>query len=57
MNADARPGVAVGADLGARMPALVWVALGVLAAGAVLLVGGGLLIAGAFRRNRTFPSS
>jgi hypothetical protein len=52
MNADGRPGIAVGADLGARLPALVWIALGVLAAGTVLLVGGGLLIAGAFRGRR-----
>lgn len=52
MNADGRPGIAVGAELGARMPALVWIALGVLAAGAVLLAGGGLLIAGAVRGRR-----
>lgn len=57
MNADGRPGIAVGADLGARMPVLVWIALGVLAAGAVLLVGGGLLIAGAFRGRRASPST
>lgn len=57
MNADGRPGIAVGADLGARMPALVWIALGVLAAGAVLLVGGGLLIAGAIRARRASQAS
>ena len=33
MNADGRPGIDVGADLGARMPALLWIALGVLARG------------------------
>jgi hypothetical protein len=49
MNADARPGVAVRADLGARMPAVLWIAIGLLVAGAALLVGGGLLIAGAIR--------
>jgi hypothetical protein len=49
MNADGRPGIAVGADLGAKFPALVWVALGVLVAGALLLAGGALLIAGAIR--------
>ena len=52
MNADGRPGVDVGADLGARMPALLWIAVGVLAAGAVFAVGGALLIAGAIRRRR-----
>ena len=57
MNADGRRGVAVGAELGARMPALVWIALGVLAAGVVLLVGGGLLIAGAFRGRRASQAS
>ena len=55
MNADGRPGIDVGADLGARVPALPWIALGVLVAGGVLLAGGALLIAGAFRRNRRRP--
>jgi hypothetical protein len=49
MNADARSGMAVRADLGARMPAVLWIAIGLLAAGAVFLTGGGLLIAGAIR--------
>jgi hypothetical protein len=52
MNADGRPGIDMGADLGARMPAVLWIALGVLAAGAVFLVGGVLLIAGAIRARR-----
>ena len=52
MNADAQPGIAIGADLGAKFPALLWVAIGVLAAGAVFLAGGALLIAGAFYRGR-----
>jgi hypothetical protein len=52
MNADGRPAVNVGADLGARMPAVLWIALGVLIAGAVFLAGGGLLIAGAIRARR-----
>lgn len=52
MNADARPGVGVRADLGARMPAVVWIALGVLVGGVVFLAGGGLLIAGAIRGRR-----
>ncbi|HET8650939.1 MAG TPA: type II CAAX endopeptidase family protein [Gaiellaceae bacterium] len=55
MNADGRPGIAVGADLGAKVPALLWIA-GVLAAGALFLAGGALLIAGAFRRNRTLTT-
>ena len=54
MNADGQPGIgAVEADLGARYPALVWIAFGVLAGGAVFLVGGVLLISGAIRRSRT----
>jgi uncharacterized protein len=56
MNADGRPGVAVGADLGARMPAALWIAIGVLAAGVLFMAGGALLVAGAFPRNRTFTS-
>ena len=52
MNADARPGIDVGADLGARMPAVLWIAVGVLAAGGLFLVGGVLLIAGAIRSRR-----
>jgi hypothetical protein len=53
MNADGRPGIAVGADLGARVPSVLWIAIGVLAAGAVFLVGGALLIVGAIRGRRT----
>lgn len=52
MNADAGPGIDVGADLGARMPAVLWIALGVLAAGGVFLAGGVLLITGAIRGSR-----
>lgn len=51
MNADGRPGIDVRADLGARMPALTWLAVGFLAAGAVFAAGGALLIAGAMRRR------
>jgi hypothetical protein len=50
MNADGRAGVDVEADLGATMPALLWIAVGVLAAGTVFGVGGVLLIMGATRR-------
>ena len=52
MNTDARPGIGVGADLGARFPAVVWLAVGLLAAGVVFMAGGGLLIAGAIRGRR-----
>ena len=52
MNADGRPQLDVEADLGARMPALPWIALGVLVAGAVFGAGGGLLIAVAIRGRR-----
>jgi hypothetical protein len=49
MNADARPGIGVRADLGARIPAALWLAVGLLAAGAVFITGGVLLIVGAVR--------
>ncbi len=52
MNADGRHGIDVGADLGARLPALLGIALGSLAAGAVFMAGGVLLIVGAIRRRR-----
>ena len=52
MNADGRPGVDVKADLGARFPALVWIAVGLLVGGAVFMTGAVLLIVGAFRRGR-----
>lgn len=51
MRADGRPGVEVRADLGARMPALPWVALGMVVAGLVFLTGAVLLIVGAIRRR------
>src|SRR5919198_366313 len=52
MNANAQPGIGVRADLGARMPAVLWIAIGLLIAGAVFLAGGGLVIAGAIRGRR-----
>jgi len=52
MNADGRPRLAVEADLGAKLPDLLWIALGLLIAGAVLLSGGVLLIVRAVRYNR-----
>jgi hypothetical protein len=51
MNADGRPGINVRADLGATYPTLLWIAVGLLAAGAVVGAGGALLIAGAIRRR------
>ena len=52
MNASGRSGIDVSTDLGARFPAVLWIALGVLVAGAVLLAGGALLVIGAIRRPR-----
>ena len=57
MNADGRAGIDMGADLGARMPAVLWIALGLLIAGAVFLAGGGFLIAGAIRARRASQAS
>jgi len=51
MNADGQPGIDVRADLGARFPALPWIGLGLLIAGAVFAVGGALLIRGALRHH------
>lgn len=53
MNTDARPGVAVDADLGAKVPALPWIALGFLVAGLIFAAGGALLLIGGLRQNRT----
>jgi hypothetical protein len=53
MNAEGRPGIDLRADLGARMPALLWIAVGVLAGGAIFMAGGALLIAGAIRGRRS----
>lgn len=44
MNADGSRGVSVALRLGARVPALRWVAIGSLAAGGLLLLLGGVLI-------------
>ena len=53
MNADARPGLDVEADLGARFAALPWIALGVLIAGGIFAAASGLLIVGAMRGTRS----
>jgi hypothetical protein len=52
MNPDGRPGIHVRADLGARYPDLLWIAVGLLAAGAVFGVAAALLIVGAIRGRR-----
>ena len=57
MNPDGRPGVDVGADLGASMPALPWVGLGGLLVGGVFAFAGVVLIVGAVRRSRTGRSA
>lgn len=51
MNADARQGLNIEADLGARIPALPWAALGLLLAGAVFAAASALLITGVFRKR------
>jgi hypothetical protein len=51
MNADGRGGIDVRADLGARMPSVLWIAIGLVAGGAVFMAGGALLIVGAIRRR------
>jgi hypothetical protein len=57
MNADGRPGIGpVAADLGAKMPVLVWIAVGSLGFGALLLIGGVALITGAVRRANRAPA-
>jgi hypothetical protein len=53
MNVDGQPGVDVRADLGATLPPLVWISLGLVLLGLVFLTGGLLLIVGAIRRART----
>lgn len=57
MNAGGRAGLGVRADLGARMPSVVWIALGLIVAGVVFLAGGGMLIASAVRTRREGRSS
>jgi hypothetical protein len=52
MNANGKPGIAMRADVGARMPAVVWVAIGLLAAGAIFLAGSALLVVSAIRNER-----
>jgi hypothetical protein len=44
MNADRSPGVSITADVGAEVPDLKWIAVGLLAAGGVLLAVSVVLI-------------
>jgi hypothetical protein len=44
MNANATPGLAVNADIGATLPDLGWIAAGLLVAGGLLLIAAGGLI-------------
>jgi hypothetical protein len=55
MNADGRAGVDVTADIGATAPALLWVAVGALAFGALLLAAGVTLLVLAVRRASGQP--
>jgi hypothetical protein len=52
MRANSNAGVGVRAELGARMPNVLWIAIGLLIGGLVLLAGGGLLVVGAIRGRR-----
>jgi hypothetical protein len=52
MNADGRPGVDVGANLGATVPSLSWITGAALIVGLGLLAGGTILIVAAIRRRR-----
>ncbi|MEU7788919.1 DUF4389 domain-containing protein [Amycolatopsis sp. NPDC049159] len=57
MNADSSRGVSVRADAGATAPALGWIALALLASGAVTLAGGVVLIAVAAHRASRRPGT
>jgi hypothetical protein len=50
MNADGSRPVSIRADIGVRVPWLIWAATGLLIAGAILLAGGIVLIVAAVRR-------
>jgi hypothetical protein len=56
MNADGSPGVFVGLRLGARATALRWVAIGLLAAGGLVLALGAWLIYLGVRKPRPQPA-
>jgi len=52
MNADGTPGVTSAVAVGARVPDLLWIGVGLLAAGGLLLLAGGGAIYGASARRR-----
>ena len=51
MNLDGRSGINVGSDLGAEIPGLPWITLGLMVGGAIFLAGGTLLVVFAIRRK------
>lgn len=57
MSPNGRAGVGVQADLGARMPAVLRIAIGLLIGGTILLIGGGMLVTGAIRGRRADRAS
>jgi len=57
MNANGHAGINVKADLGARLSALPWIAVGLVVAGAVFMTGGVLLVLGAVRRSNRKPAT
>jgi len=57
MNADGRAGIGLRADLGASMPSVLWIAIGLVIGGAFFLTGGVMLVAGAIRGHRSGRAS
>jgi hypothetical protein len=51
MNADAAPRVAVDVSIAAKVPFIFWVGIGLLIAGLLILVGGGVAIYFAVRER------
>lgn len=56
MNADGSAGIDVEASVGARVPSLLWVSIGLLVAGALVLAGGALLLWLGLRGPRGAPT-
>jgi len=51
MNADGSPGVATRVSVGAKLPFVLWLGIGLVSGGGLLAVGGGLLIVAGARRR------